>query len=1020
MAADIADALHYLHGRKVVHRDLKSANILVLGDGQAKLLDFGTARITEHEETITRHGEFVGTFAYASPEQITGGKVTPASDLYSLGVLLYRLCTGRRPFKATSSHELARLHVERKPVPPRRLVPELPEDINALILRLLEKDPADRPEDASVVGRYLRSVLQHLEGDEPIEPLALGPARIVGRDAELRSLRAMLEKARPGRMVLVVGPNGAGRSRFLGASLATARQLGWRSFDGAFSGHPGLGGLYTIAEAVWGTFREEERPVLPVELPQIAQLADGAVEPDEAFAAVARLLMRRADLDPKPLVVGLTELDRASPQALECLAHIRAAVRAEGVPVLFAATCLDEADAPGTALRARLADAWRLELAPLDSERVGELMHAILGGCPPGRDLARQVHAVTGGLPGYVGEVVRALVQGGLLVAEESPAGLRWDDRTGGQVTIPGDARAVLSLRLDHLAADATRVLEALSVAGGEAAARVLAHAVDRPEDQAAVVLQELVSQRMVKEVGSGPDARFTFRLGLTQELVAERLRDARRDVFRRRLAEAVVGTPPDAAKIKLLVGAGRADEAIRDAVAWAAPMVEWVRVREVRPVLEAVVGCVSQARETDHETLARLFLLWGRTLATSSPGDPRARAALVRAGALSPSEELRGEVDLYDSRLRVAIGELDDGRRVLERARKRLANHPDPVVRARVARDMGAASWYQGDFVDAERWFDEALTEARQAAQPRQIGRSLVGTAVVRIARGALREAEAQLREAAVHYEQIGDRDGLWHVLGNLCDVLRQQGCFTEATELLQGELRAVREAGTQERLALMLLNLAEIEVELMRLGRARQRLEALEGELAAVSHLHIQAGLALVRAKIALASAEPEPAARVLEPMVDACSEAGMSVISESMRALLGEALYRTGERERGAEALADAISRLQHERHLPALGEACAARARALGDHEDPDLSFGPVLEWMRLEPVRLLRMEYLVASAQYAESYGQRGRAHRFWRSAEDLLDELGQGLSRQDREAMSVHPWVLQVRRGLHD
>ncbi len=1020
VAAEIGDALAYLHQRKIVHRDLKSANILVQADGHSKLLDFGTAHIAELEETITRHGEFVGTFAYASPEQITGGKVAPASDLYSLGVLLYRLCTGRRPFNARSSHELARLHVERKPVPPRRLVPELPEELDALILRLLEKDPADRPESAEVVARYLRGVLAQLEGEDPAEPPPLGPARIVGRDAELASLRAMLAKARPGRMVMVVGRDGAGRRRFMGASLATARQMGWRSFEGGFSGKPGLDALLTVAEAVEATFRSEDRPALPVGLDVVAGLVDGAVEPEAAFDAVARVLTRRVDLDSKPMVIGLSNIDRASPVALECLAHVRATARAASLPVLFAATCLDEADAPGSALRGRLADAWRLELGPLDSERVGDLIHAILGGCPPGRDLAQQVHSVTGGLPGYVGEVVRALVQGGLLVAEETPAGLRWQDQTGGQITIPGDARAVLSLRLDLLAADATRVLEALAVAGGETSLTVLAHAVDRPEEQAGVVLQELMAQRMVKESGNGRNALWSFRLGLTQELVLERLRDARRDVFRRRLAGAVAGTPPDAAKLRLLVGAGRADEAIQDAVTWAEPMVEWVRVREVKSVLEGVVGCVPHARDTDQETLARLFLLWGRTLGVTSPGDSRASEALERAGALAETEALRGEVDLYDSRLRVSRGELDEGRRILERARKRLTGHPDPRVKARAARDMGAANWYQGNFVEAERWFDEALTEARQGGHGREIGRSLVGTAVVRIARGAFREAEAQLREAMVYYETVGDRDGLWHVQGNLCDVLRQQGCFTEATELLQGELRAVREAGTQERLALMLINLAEIEVELMRLGRARQRVEALEGELGADAHLHIQAGLALVRAKIALASSEPEPAVRVLAPMVETCEAAGMSVISGCMRARLGEARYCSGDREQGAEDLAEAISRLQAERHLPALGEACAARARALGDHEDPDLSYGPVLEWMRREPLRLLRMEYLVASARYASSFGQRGRAHRFWCSAELLLKEIGQDLSRQDREAMAVHPWMLHVRRGLNE
>ena len=1018
VVAEIADALSYLHERGVVHRDLKSANILVLSGGGSKLLDFGTARIAEHEETITRHGEFVGTFAYASPEQITAGKVTPASDVYSLGVLLYRLCTGRRPFKASSSHELARLHVERRPVRARRLVPELPEDLDELILRMLEKDPADRPESAKVVGDFVRSVLARLEGERPEVSPALGPARIVGRAAEMQSLRSTLEKARPGRMVLVVGPDGAGRSRFLGAALATARKMGWRTFEGVFTGAPGLDAFQPLAEAVQASFRQSQQPVLDIPVEQLASLADGGVEPEQAFDALVDLLTHRVNVEEKPVVLGLGEVDRAGPMALDALAHVRAAFRASGVPVLFAATCLDDADAPGTGLRARLADAWRLELAPLDAERTGELMQAILGGCPPARDLARRVHAVTGGLPGYVGEVVRALVQGGLLVAQETPAGMRWEDQTKGQVAIPGNARGVLSLRLDLLAADATRVLEALAVAGGEATTSVLAHAVDRPVDQVAVVLQELAAQRMVEEGASGDQVRWTFRLGLTLELVLERLRDARRDVIRRRLADAVAGDPPGAAKIRLLVGAGRADEAIEDAVAWAGPLVEWAHFGVVRPVLEAVVSAVPRAREVDRATLTRLYILWARTLGAGGPGDQRAPGALARAGALAPTVALKGEVDLYDAGLRVGRGELEAGRRILDRARERLAGHADPFLRARVARDLGAACWYGGDFVEAERWFDDALTLARDGGSARQLARSLVGTAVVRIARGALREAEVQLREAASHYEAVGDRDGLWHVQANLCDVLRQKGSLSEAAEMLQGELRAVREAGTRERLALMLLNLAEIEVELMRLGRARQRLEALEGELDARGHLHIHAGLTLVRAKIALRSSEHEAAARVLEPIVEACGNAGMSVISEQLRALLGEARFGAGDRERGAEDLAAAIIQLQRERHLPALAEACAARARALGDHEDPDLSFGPVLEWMRNEPARLLRMEYLMASARYALSYGQRSRAVGFWNQAAALLRELRGKLSRQDREAMAVHPWYLEINRGL--
>ena len=93
VAHDLALALDHIHRRGLVHRDLKSANVLVLPDGRVKLLDFGTARISNAREQITKEGEFIGTFAYASPEQLTGRDVDHRSDLYSLGVLLYRLAT---------------------------------------------------------------------------------------------------------------------------------------------------------------------------------------------------------------------------------------------------------------------------------------------------------------------------------------------------------------------------------------------------------------------------------------------------------------------------------------------------------------------------------------------------------------------------------------------------------------------------------------------------------------------------------------------------------------------------------------------------------------------------------------------------------------------------------------------------------------------------------------------------------------------------------------------------------------
>lgn len=153
---DVAEALAHLHGRGILHRDVKSSNVLVLRDGAVKLLDFGTARLLRGAESITLSGEFVGTWAYASPEQVRGDRVDARSDLYGLGVLLYRMLTGRRPFEADTPQGYGRLHLEEAPSSLRAVVPALPEALDALVLRMLAKAPDDRPAGAAEVAEALR------------------------------------------------------------------------------------------------------------------------------------------------------------------------------------------------------------------------------------------------------------------------------------------------------------------------------------------------------------------------------------------------------------------------------------------------------------------------------------------------------------------------------------------------------------------------------------------------------------------------------------------------------------------------------------------------------------------------------------------------------------------------------------------------------------------------------------------------------------------------------------------------
>ncbi len=1010
VGVNVSRALAYLHERGIVHRDLKSSNIMVLPEGQVKLLDFGTARQMQGEEEITRRGEFVGTFAYASPEQITGESVDAKSDLYSLGVLLYRLSTGRRPFKADSPHELARMHVERRPVPPRKLVPMLPEALDQLILRLLEKDPADRPESATVVAEFLAS---QLVGIPQAERPTLGPSRLVGRTRQLEQVTELLGQESPGKVVLVVGSAGSGRSRMMRSVVAGARQKGWRCYSGRFGGERGLGVLLEVADDVQRTLGIEDETT--AEFGDDIEMATGTVQ-EQLFGYVATSLIRCAQ-DEGRVLVALGDLHRASPVALDALSYTRQRCREAEVPVLFLATAPDDSDAPGTAIRKRLPEAGRVDLQPLEPEEVQKLVQSMLGGQPPSMELARSIHKVTGGMPGFVGEVVRAMVQGSLLEARKNREGIEWVDRTGGEIGIPSTARDAIRLRLDALPVEALRLLQGLAVAGGEARTKVLAHAVERPPVEVAPILQDLVSRRLLNSRDGARDEIWSFRMALTRELLMERLRDLRRDVFQRLLAQAMRGEPPGPAKIRLLAEAGWADEAIAETVEWAVPLLEWDRAEEVAPVLATAVAAVPSVKKPDRETLARLYLASARCRLVSHPGDPEAKLSIERAYALAPTEMLRGEINMHHARLQVAQGDLDGAWDLLEKARTRVARAP-ALLKAEVGMNLGRVQWYRGHFDEAMHWFEAGLENARRHGQGRYIARALLGRGVVHLARGEMRAAETDLREAALLYEQAGDREGLWHAQANLCDLLRHKAAFAEGVHLLAEELPAVREGASAFRYALMLLNLAELEVEMIRLGRARQRVERVETELDLGEHLHLRAGLGLVKAKIALASGDHAEAHSLLDLLVGEAEDADLRIISSQLRVYRGEARVNLGRMEQGADDLALGIQELQEEGHMPVLGEACAARARALSGREDPDLSFGPVLQWMFDEPVYALRMEYLLASARYAESLGSSNRAFQFFKEAEGLLQEIHRVMKPADQAAMSIHPWATAIRRGL--
>jgi hypothetical protein len=160
----VCEAVQYAHDHDVIHRDLKPANVLLEGS-RPRITDFGLAKRLEGDSKLTGTGQVLGTPSYMSPEQATGGSthpVGPASDVYSLGAILYHLLTGRPPFQAETRLATLSQLLDADPPPPRLLNRDVPRDLEAICMKCLEKEPARRYSSARDLGDDLR---RYLEGE---------------------------------------------------------------------------------------------------------------------------------------------------------------------------------------------------------------------------------------------------------------------------------------------------------------------------------------------------------------------------------------------------------------------------------------------------------------------------------------------------------------------------------------------------------------------------------------------------------------------------------------------------------------------------------------------------------------------------------------------------------------------------------------------------------------------------------------------------------------------------------------
>src|ERR687892_807369 len=202
-ARQILDALRFAHRNGIVHRDIKPHNVIVDAEGRVKVTDFGIARAGTSQ--MTEVGSIIGTAQYLSPEQAKGAPVDQTSDLYSVGIVLYELLTGKVPFSGDSPVEIAMKHISAAPEPPSTLRADIPPDLDKIVLRALAKTPEQRYRNAEEMDRDLLRVAQGVavsrETEEAATMVMRAPPTLVAPPRAPAEVLYEYEEPRRGRPV---------------------------------------------------------------------------------------------------------------------------------------------------------------------------------------------------------------------------------------------------------------------------------------------------------------------------------------------------------------------------------------------------------------------------------------------------------------------------------------------------------------------------------------------------------------------------------------------------------------------------------------------------------------------------------------------------------------------------------------------------------------------------------------------------------------------------------------------------
>jgi len=857
--ADLARALGYIHRRGLVHRDLKPSNVLVDAHGRCKLTDFGIVKELEPSADAFVSQTLVGTWAYASPEQISGAPIDHRSDLYSLGVILYAMLTGRRPFVARDMAGYLTQHRDVEPRPPVELFPNVPAHLNDICLRLLRKAPRERFQAAS-------DILARLSRTDPGSRVDLGTtvwaSPVIGRRFEVGLLHDAVARLtrRSGGVVLIEGAEGLGRTRMLEAALEQARRIGIPAHIARLT--PNQGAFRALIKVADDLERD-----LGADGPQQLRRAmraftdgGGRLAGDlryQLFDGIRGALQQLLELGPG--ILAFDDLHHAPAPVLQLLGYIaRTCIARDGGPLLIVATVRADVPTPGLqgfrdGTELGLAP-LRVELSPLKQADVGELATHILQDTERAAALTPRLMLETGGSPLLLVEALKTL--------RDTRDDIDEDDEDAATEVVPIDARVppairqAVARRVRDVETGERMLLEALSLHGQEldldvlldASARMAqpvtpAESTPRPADADDALLDQLddlIDRDLVVERRIGLRSVVDFVQPRDGEVLRHDIPPARRvrwhGVLARSLAAAAGGHPLAAESI-----GEHYRKAGEDGQAWwhltRAARGLWFRslVGEAEAVVEKARKLDAVARDTlprEEFARGRVDLLQVRSAILFNRGrwlDARQALSALRGAALAVGDDaLAASAGLDLGTTLRRLGMEEDGEAMVDAVLSGARAREERGIIVDALHRLAVFSWEKGDLDACEDYASQALRLAHGPEMRASRANIHNALATVQATRGQLAAATSGLSEAGEIHRELGNKRAEAVALGNQAELRCLQGDLAGAIKLADEALGLSRAVLYREGEAFVLRVRGMANLELGRSGPAAADFQA------------------------------------------------------------------------------------------------------------------------------------------------------------------------------------------------